>query len=122
MANIMTVLTELGDVEWARLPFLEDIGHHPNLKVYPPFVTWRYRNKDLQIAEKLAKAVASFHSLIGWSFDSTGKNWLLYPSLSTNAFERERVARTNPDYGIRAYDELPILADHIRVFMSENES
>jgi len=119
MADILEVLSEFGEIAWYRIPCFEDLQYHPELKVFPPFVTWRYKEKPSELAEQLTKAIQSFESTIGWSFQKFERTWAIYPFLSTNAIERERLAKTNPDYGIRAYDELPKLADHIRAFMRQ---
>lgn len=120
MAEIMAVLAIFGEVEWYRLPSLHDVYLHPELKVFPPFVTWRYRDRDAQLAARLAKAIASFKGSVEWSFDDSRKNWLIYPSSNTDSIERKKLAETNPEYGIKAYNDLPHLAEHILTSLMES--
>ncbi len=97
MAEIMEVLSELGEFEWAsRRPALKTSASD---LAYPPIIVWRYKRPSSDGAERIARAVQSFKGSIPWAFSAARKNWGIMPSrlgeyTRANGLHGERVRST----------------------------
>jgi hypothetical protein len=118
MRHFIEVLQEIAEIEhWTRIPASGASAH-------PPVITWRYKDPPLELAALIRRAISTFAGAIAWEFTATDRNWSLKPA-RISEYARERGSKgglyaaselktAEPEFGILANAELPLLAEHIQ--------
>lgn len=73
----MQVLSRFGELAWFSLP----TEKHP-VYGYPqvPYLGWRYRSAQEDVARLMEDAVRALPTQVDWTLDRTRKNWVLVPT------------------------------------------
>ncbi len=122
MSDIMEVLQQLGELDWAmRRPPADAEGA---TLAFPPMISWRYKNPSPEIAQFLQHAIQRFRGSVPWTFSSEQRNWYLtvaklLESMKTQNLQGTRKAAQElmtqePDFCRRANAELALLSDQIQ--------
>lgn len=121
--NIVHVLAQLDSLEWYGAPATNMFNTYPDLIEFPPVVVWRYVTRDERLIQKIGDAISTFEGDIIWVFDPTHhRNLVLRPSRVQTREDQTRLKESEPEYGIQANQELPLLAEHIFNFFGLEES
>jgi hypothetical protein len=120
MSEIVDLLQDFGELaHWTQCPASE-VG---DLSC-PPIITWRYKHPTKEVADFLQRVVDGYRGPISWEFSAVERTWTLMPSrireyskthgnLGGLAVARELMEK-EPDFGIGANADLPLLMQHIR--------
>jgi hypothetical protein len=119
--EIIDVLEKIGELDWYKY---KSISEDEQL-IYPPVIIWRFK-KDTELdifPELITKAVEGFQGKVNWLVEYNGKNWVLLPDLikemgQSGKFKVDSqitmaIAEDDPDYGVLANNDVPLLANHI---------
>ncbi len=73
---ILSILTQLGPVEWARI----DVGYDDYKRRRPPLAVWRYESERGDTPNRILSAVSRYSGEIDWSVDRPERNWIIQPT------------------------------------------
>ena len=129
--EIIDVLERFSKLSWFRYSASND----PIQLKYPPVNVWRYDtdlmvNEDIKLVENMiCDAVSSFQGNVIWVVFFSGRNWVLVPKRVKDLEDDGKysvdtelltiLARDDPDFGLKANDDLPVLAKHIEGYLSQ---
>src|SRR6266446_2272224 len=122
MKDIVDILKEIGDLaHWTLRPAPEACGGR---HACPPIITWRYKHPSDELADFFRRVVGAFAGTISWEFSATHEVWSLMPSRIREYSKShgdvgglavaKQFMEMEPDFGIRANAELPLLAAFIQ--------
>jgi len=96
---------------------------------YPPFISFRFKNEDSHLVDRLQKAIEGYKGTVEWimiAHEREGlpkRNWMICPKVLWEArgiaLERglssgEYMAERHPEFGPIAYDDLCDLTQYMR--------
>jgi hypothetical protein len=125
---LMKVLESFDEIEWGRGSIF--VENEEDL-AFPPFLVWRYKQKNQNLENLIVEAVNSFNGKIEWKIVFSRRNWFISPrkveefrqvykgKYRTDTEARSAFAELEPNFGKMANQEVPLLAEHIKKFVME---
>ncbi len=141
---LLKFISKLDELEWKkyqhRYPYilisnkLEIIDHSS----YPPFTSFRFKNKNPKIIEMLTQAISSYQGDVDWVLISKkreyckGINYCILTKYVQDKKEKMKkinkttysvdqyIAENMPQFGPIAYNDLVNLTKHIEYFFRKN--
>lgn len=141
--ELLDFIDTLDEVVWAKFearrptfsfkntaPFSEDRS------AKPPYTSFRFKNDNPELLEKLQLAVSEYKGQVEWSMSGhkreslPGTNWLICPTrllqiesiaLSANLTPGDYMAQHEPKFGPVAYDDMRGLVQYLRRVMSSRK-
>lgn len=130
--EIIDVLERFFVLEWFRNAVSKVIEEYN----YPPIIVWRYaaesmKSEDIKRAEEMVMtAVKTFQGNVAWVLYFSGKNWVLLPkqvkeledsgSYRSDSEIITELGESDPDFGVSANNDLPVLAEYIAGYLLKN--
>lgn len=140
--QLLNLLDRLGELEWrkfqSRRVKVVTEGHQEEVdrSSWPPFISFRFKNEDQLLIDKLQNAVQVYKGYVTWIMvahqrdDLPGINWMICPkamwevrelALQGGVSAGQYMAENQPDFGSSAYDDLKGLTQHMeKYFKNEN--
>jgi hypothetical protein len=124
--EIIDVLERVVDLEWFRYTRTEGVGPTP---VSVPITVWRFNSTDVgaekvdHVVRTVRSVLASFSGNVRWSFDRSGRNWVLQPTpvqeledagtFRTHGDLLDSLRSQDPKLGPRAHEDLRAIAGEL---------
>ncbi|HBO3288861.1 TPA: hypothetical protein L4S14_001095 [Pseudomonas aeruginosa] len=133
--ELLNILECVSPLEWRRYqqrnPEVWINGHFERAErpEFPPYVSFRFKNENQVVIDRLKKALALYSGKIKWLLVEhkreflSGTNWVICPSRMVEVREEaiqvgvsagQYLAKYEPEFGPAAYDDLIDLTENIR--------
>lgn len=133
--ELLEFVKMLGELEWARFQerraviTLNGITTIEDRSTHPPYTTFRFKNEDPAVIQRLQEVVASYQGGVQWvmlGHDRSplpGTNWTIEPLLVESLRDEARtlgvtvwkvVEQRMPHFGPLAFEDLLRLVGHLR--------
>jgi len=135
--QLLNLLDGLSELEWRKFQSLcvtvmaEGCQEEVDRSSWPSFISFRFRNEDQLLIDKLRDAVLIYNGRIAWVMVAhqrdglPGVNWMICPKAMWEVRELafqcgvsagQYMAEHQPGFGLTAYDDLKGLTQHIKKY------
>jgi hypothetical protein len=133
--QLLNLLDTLSELEWRKFQSrrvkvsIEGQQEEIDRSSWPPFISFRFKNEDHFLIDKLQGAVQIYKGRVTWVMVAhqrdglPGTNWMICPkemwevrelSLQSGMSAGQYMSENHPDFGSSAYDDLKGLTEHIK--------
>lgn len=141
--QLLNLINGLSELEWRKFQSrhvkvmngdrLEEVDRSS----WPPFISFRFKNEDHLLVDKLTYAVQSYKGHITWTLVAhqrdglPGVNWMICPkamwevrdfALQSGVSAGQYMSEHQPDFGLSAYEDLKGLTRYMQKYFQNEGS
>lgn len=133
--QLLNLIDKLGELEWRKFQsrhvkvMIGDRQEEVDRSSWPPFISFRFKNEDRFLIDKIKSAVHGYKGDVAWILVAhqrdglPGVNWMICPeamwevrdfALQSGVSAGQYMSEHQPDFGLSAYEDLKGLTRYMQ--------